>query len=70
MRTVTTVLDPVPSGHDASTMKALVYNGPGRRAWQSSPRPIIREPGDAIVRITTATICGTDLHILKVMSRR
>ena len=66
MRAVTVVdIDPVTSGHDASTMKALVYNGPGRRAWQSSPRPIIREPGDAIVRITTATICGTDLHILK-----
>lgn len=46
-------------------MKALVYHGPGKRAWEDKPRPVIQEPGDAIVRITTSTICGTDLHILK-----
>jgi alcohol dehydrogenase len=46
-------------------MKALVYHGPGKRAWEDKPRPTIQEPGDAIVRITTSTICGTDLHILK-----
>ena len=49
----------------AATMKALVYHGPGKRAWENKPRPTIQEPGDAIVRITTSTICGTDLHILK-----
>jgi len=46
-------------------MQALVYHGPGKRAWENKPRPIIKDPGDAIVRITTSTICGTDLHILK-----
>lgn len=46
-------------------MKALVYGGPGKRAWQAKSRPVIRDPGDAVVRITTSTICGTDLHILK-----
>ena len=46
-------------------MKALVYHGPGQRAWETKPKPTIRERGDAIVRITTSTICGTDLHILK-----
>lgn len=46
-------------------MKALVYHGPGQRAWEEKPRPRIQEAGDAIVRITTSTICGTDLHILK-----
>lgn len=53
----------------ASTMNALVYHtsghGPGRCAWEHKPRPSIQETGDAIVRITTTTICGTDLHILK-----
>src|SRR5271157_2543013 len=49
----------------SATMKALVYHGPGKSAWEEKPRPAIREPGDAIVRITTSTICGTDLHILK-----
>jgi alcohol dehydrogenase len=47
------------------TMKALVYHGPGRRAFEDKPRPVLREPGDAIVRVTTSTICGTDLHILR-----
>ena len=46
-------------------MKALVYGGPGQRTWQSKPKPVVRDPGDAVVRITTSTICGTDLHILK-----
>jgi alcohol dehydrogenase len=46
-------------------MKALVYHGPGRKAWEEKPRPEIQNPTDAIVRITTSTICGTDLHILK-----
>jgi alcohol dehydrogenase len=46
-------------------MKALVYHGPGKCAWQDRPRPAIQAPGDAIVRVTTSTICGTDLHILK-----
>jgi len=50
---------------NATTMKALVYHGPGKRAWENKPRPTIHEAGDAIVRITTSTICGTDLHILK-----
>jgi alcohol dehydrogenase len=48
-----------------TTMKALVYHGPGKCAWENKPRPAIQEPGDAVVRITTSTICGTDLHILK-----
>ncbi|NDQ55876.1 MAG: zinc-dependent alcohol dehydrogenase family protein [Acidipila sp.] len=46
-------------------MKALVYHGPGKRAWEERPRPTIQDTGDAVVRITTSTICGTDLHILK-----
>jgi threonine dehydrogenase-like Zn-dependent dehydrogenase len=46
-------------------MHGLVYRGPGRRAWEERPRPVLREPTDAIVSLTTSTICGTDLHILK-----
>jgi len=46
-------------------MKALVYHGPGKCAWEDKPLPRILDPSDAIVRITTSTICGTDLHILK-----
>ena len=46
-------------------MKALVYHGPGQRAWEDKPRPEIVDATDAVVRITTTTICGTDLHIMK-----
>ncbi|MGQ9408238.1 zinc-dependent alcohol dehydrogenase family protein [Mycolicibacterium gilvum] len=46
-------------------MKALVYHGPGAKAWEEVPDPVILKPTDAIVRVETTTICGTDLHILK-----
>ena len=46
-------------------MKALVYHGPGKRAWEEKPKPVVKDPTDAIVRIVKTTICGTDLHILK-----
>ena len=46
-------------------MKALVYHGPGRKAWEDVPDPVIVADTDAIVRVDAVTICGTDLHILK-----
>jgi alcohol dehydrogenase len=45
-------------------MKALVYEGPGKRSWTDVPDPTIVDPRDAIIRVDTVTICGTDLHIL------
>lgn len=46
-------------------MKAVVYQGPGKRALEEKTRPAIAAPTDAVVRITNTTICGTDLHIMK-----
>lgn len=46
-------------------MKALVYHGPGSKAWEEVPDPVIRDDADAIVHVDAVTICGTDLHILK-----
>ena len=46
-------------------MQALVYNGPGQKNLEDRPKPTLQMPGDAIVKITKTTICGTDLHILK-----
>lgn len=46
-------------------MKALVYHGPGQKALEEKPKPVILHPSDAIVKIYKTTICGTDLHILK-----
>ncbi|MEU8712467.1 zinc-dependent alcohol dehydrogenase family protein [Streptomyces sp. NPDC048663] len=46
-------------------MKAFVFHGPGRFAWEEAPDPAVQEPTDAVVRVDAVTICGTDLHILK-----
>jgi alcohol dehydrogenase len=54
-----------PMKHAApSTMKALVFRGPNQIAIEevSIPKP---GPGEAVLRVTLTTICGTDLHILK-----
>ena len=46
-------------------MKAMVYHGAGNKAWEEVPKPEILDDTDAIVRVDSVTICGTDLHILK-----
>nr|WP_312447698.1 zinc-dependent alcohol dehydrogenase family protein [Brevundimonas naejangsanensis] len=46
-------------------MKALVYKGPGQKALEDRPIPVIQAPYDAVVKMVKTTICGTDLHILK-----
>ncbi|HEV7525607.1 MAG TPA: alcohol dehydrogenase catalytic domain-containing protein, partial [Acidimicrobiia bacterium] len=46
-------------------MKALVYHGPGNKAWEEVAKPDVRDATDAVVRVDATTICGTDLHILK-----
>jgi glutathione-independent formaldehyde dehydrogenase len=44
-------------------MKAVVYRGPREVAVEERPDPAIQHPTDAIVRITTTNICGSDLHM-------
>jgi alcohol dehydrogenase len=46
-------------------MRALVYHGPGQKAWEDVPNPELTADTDAIIRVDSVTICGTDLHILK-----
>ena len=46
-------------------MKALVYQGKGKKGIEDRPRPKIQNPTDAILKVKKTTICGTDLHILK-----
>ncbi|MEI2652688.1 MAG: zinc-dependent alcohol dehydrogenase family protein [Microthrixaceae bacterium] len=46
-------------------MKAIVYHGPGHKAWEDVPDPVVIDDTDAIIRVDAVTICGTDLHILK-----
>jgi alcohol dehydrogenase len=45
-------------------MRALVYHGPGQKAWEQVPDPQIVDDTDAIVQVDATTICGSDLHIL------
>ena len=47
-----------------STMRAAVFVEPGKIELQQRPIPDIG-PTDALLRVTTTTICGTDVHILK-----
>ena len=47
----------------ANTMKAFVYHGPEKMSLDQVPKPTIIKPTDAIVKVTTSTICGTDKHI-------
>jgi len=51
-------------GHLMPHMKAAVFVEPGRIVLESKPVPEVG-PMDALLRITTTTICGTDIHILK-----
>ncbi|MGV3743174.1 MAG: NAD(P)-dependent alcohol dehydrogenase [Burkholderiaceae bacterium] len=46
------------------TMKAAVFVSPGKIILDEKPIPQVG-PGEALVKITTTTICGTDVHILK-----
>jgi threonine dehydrogenase-like Zn-dependent dehydrogenase len=46
------------------TMKAVVFKGKDRLAVDEVPKPSPRA-GEAVIRITTTTICGTDVHIVR-----
>ena len=48
-----------------STMKALVYDGPGNIELKDVPVPKLNKPTDALIKMTMTTICGTDLGIIK-----
>ncbi len=48
----------------SNLMKAALFIEPGRIVLEEKPIPDVG-PGDALLRITTTTICGTDVHILK-----
>lgn len=45
-------------------MKVAAFRGPGRIAIEERPKPSPRA-GEAVMRITTTTMCGTDVHIVK-----
>jgi threonine dehydrogenase-like Zn-dependent dehydrogenase len=48
-------------------MKALTWQGTQKVAVETVPDPVIQQPTDAIVRITSTAICGSDLHLYDVL---
>jgi len=44
-------------------MKAMTYRGPYKLRVEEKPDPVIVHPGDAIVKVELAAICGSDLHL-------
>ena len=50
--------------NSTTTMRALVFRGPNQIAIERVPIPR-PGPGEAVIRVTLTTICGTDLHIVK-----
>ena len=44
-------------------MRAMTYRGPWRVRVEEKPEPVIEHPNDAIVRVTRAAICGSDIHL-------
>src|SRR6476646_8081080 len=47
-----------------ATMKAVVFRGPGTLAIEERSKPVPKA-GQAVIRVTTTTICGTDVHIVR-----
>lgn len=46
-------------------MKAVVFHGIGDIRLDNVPEPKIKDPTDAIIRLTASAICGTDLHMIR-----
>ena len=46
-------------------MRAAVYRGLSSVEMDNVPDPVIQDPKDAIVKITSGAICGSDLHIYR-----
>jgi threonine dehydrogenase-like Zn-dependent dehydrogenase len=49
-------------------MKAVVWRGQRNVVVEEVPDPAILEPGDAIVRLTSSGLCGSDLHLYEVLA--
>ena len=49
-------------------MKAVGWHGKEDVRVDNVPDPIIQEPTDAIIRITSTAICGSDLHLYAKLS--
>ncbi len=46
-------------------MRAVVWHGPDQVRVDERPEPTLEQPDDAILRVTTSAICGSDLHLVR-----
>src|SRR5690625_7186516 len=49
------------------TMKAVVWNGVRDVRTETVPDPRVEEPDDAVIRLTSSGLCGSDLHLYEVL---
>src|SRR6476660_2582852 len=54
----------MPETHEATTMRATIFHGVNDIRVEEVPRPRARA-GEAVIKVTLTTICGTDLHIVR-----
>jgi threonine dehydrogenase-like Zn-dependent dehydrogenase len=58
---------PTTIGQRENTMKALAWHGKRDVRVDTVPDPTIQEPTDAIIRVTTSGLCGSDLHLYEIL---
>lgn len=49
-------------------MRALTWQGKRKIEYSDVPDPVIQEPTDAIIKVTSTGICGSDLHLYEVLA--
>ncbi len=52
-----------PRWHPTETMTALVWHGKRDVRLEIVPRPMITDPKDILLKVTSASLCGSDLHL-------
>ncbi len=54
--------------HTVEGMRALTWQGKRKVSVEEVPDPVIQEPTDAVIRITSTAICGSDLHLYELFA--
>ena len=52
-----------------TTMKAVVFHGPRSVSVEDRPVPELQTPADAIVKVSLAALCGSELHVFRGLQK-